>query len=111
MGVAITHPPPPIVCTVSEHRAGRQVRIEALIRSDARQAGRYRLQVSKRGPSGDSQIDQESEFTLEAGASVRIRGLSLSLEPEARYRAVLSVRVGDADYTCERGGPEDGSSL
>lgn len=111
MAIADSIPPMPIVCTVSEHRAGRQVQIEALIRSDAHQIGVYRLQVSKRGPSGSSQINQESEFTLEAGASVRIRGLSLSLEPEARYRAVLSVRVGDADYTCERSGPDGGTAL
>lgn len=98
--------PPPISCTLLEHRAGSQVQIEVRLRSDGARTGTYRLQVVKQGRSGSAQINQESAFSLDAGRSVRIDGPSLSLEPSASYRAILSVKANDITYTCERSGPE-----
>lgn len=104
-------PPPSISCTLLEQRQGTQVRIGAQIRADVAQSGTYRLEVIKSGPSGSSQISQQSEFTLDAGRSVQILGLSLSMEPSARYRAVLSVKTGGSTYACERTGPGGTSEL
>lgn len=103
--------PPPIVCSLSEHRHGSQVRIGAEIRSDRPQSGNYRLQVLKHGPSGGAQVSQQSAFSLAPNAPARIQGLSLFVEPQGRYRARLSVRAGDAEYACEREGPDASDSL
>jgi len=102
--------PPPIVCVLSEHRQGSQVQVEADIHSNRRQSGRYRLSVVKQGPSGSAQVSQQSEFLLVPGSPVRVQGLSFSLEPYGRYRASLTLRTGDAEYACEREGP-DGSDV
>ncbi|AMB43281.1 curli-like amyloid fiber formation chaperone CsgH [Methylobacterium sp. AMS5] len=103
--------PLPIVCVMSEHRQGSQLRVEAEIRSNRPQSGRYRLLVMKQGPSGSAQVSQQSEFSLVPGSPVRVEGLSFSLEPYGRYRARLSVRAGDAEYACEREGPDGSDSL
>lgn len=112
MAVAANVPPPPVMCSISEHRVGaNQIQIEARIRSDVVQAGTYRLQVTKRGPAGSTQVNQQSEFSLNAGGALEIRGLTFSVEPEASYQAVLSIKAGDAAYTCERTGPEGSDRL
>ncbi|GJD78250.1 curli-like amyloid fiber formation chaperone CsgH [Methylobacterium gregans] len=103
--------PPPISCALVEQRVGAQVRISVQIRSDAERVGIYRLQVIKQGPSGDSRISQQSKFALDAGRSMQIQGLSLSMEPSAHYRAVLSVSSGGATYVCERTGPGGADDL
>lgn len=103
--------PPPISCVLVEQRVGTQVQIAAQIRSDAARTGTYRLQVIKQGPSGDSRINQQSDFAVDAGRSVQIQGLSLSMEPSARYRAVLSVSSEGVTYACERSGPGNADEL
>ncbi len=66
----------------------------------------------KDAPSGRTQVSQQAAFTLEPGAVARMHGVSLSLEPKARYRAVLIVEAGDqATYRCERNGSEAADSL
>lgn len=110
MAASADVPPPPISCTLVEQRAGAQVWIAAQIRGESAQAGTYRLQVTKHGPAGHSQINQQSEFALDAGRSVQVQGPNLSMEPSARYHAVLSVRSGGGACTCERSGP-DGDEL
>lgn len=105
-------PPPPVTCSLSEHRAGAQVEIQAEIRASIEQRGHYRLNVTKSGPSGSTKVSQQAAFSLRPGAVVRMQGLSLSMEPEARYRAVLTVEAGDeATYRCERTGPEASGPL
>ncbi|KQQ25391.1 hypothetical protein ASF53_22190 [Methylobacterium sp. Leaf123] len=99
-------PPLPITCSVTELRQGSQIQIDAEIRSDAAQSGHYRLLVLKQGSSGSAQVSQQSDFSVAQGAAVRIQGLRLSIEPHGRYRARLLVRVGNAEYTCEREGPD-----
>lgn len=102
---------PPIVCTISERRSGLQVMIDATIRANATvRDGTYRLLVAKRGPAGNSQVSQGSTFSLEAGANVEIRGLSLSMEPDARYRATLSIAIGPTTYDCDHDGPDPAES-
>ena len=105
-------PPPPLVCSLSEHRAGSQVEIRAEIRAGTEQRGLYRLKVTKSGPSGSAQVSQQAAFTLEPGIAARMQGLSLSMEPDARYSAVLTVEAGDkTTYRCERSGPEASDRL
>jgi hypothetical protein len=103
--------PPPISCTLVEQRDGAHLRIAARITADDARSGTYRLQVIKHGPAGDSQISQQSAFALDAGRTVQVQGVSLSMEPSARYRAALSVSSGGATYGCERSGPESAEDL
>ncbi|WP_338103545.1 curli-like amyloid fiber formation chaperone CsgH [Methylorubrum populi] len=105
-------PPPPLACSLSEHHAGMQVEILAEIRANSVQQGLYRLRVTKDGPSGRTQVSQQAAFSLEPGAVARMHGVSLSMEHQARYRAVLIVEAGDqATYRCERSGPEAADPL
>lgn len=99
-------PPPPIVCLLSEHREGSLLQIEAEIRSTSVKSGTYRLLVRKQGSSGSTQISQQSNFSIASNSTVRLDGLRISLEPDGRYRAQLSVRIGAIEYTCEREGPD-----
>lgn len=102
----VDSPPLPLVCTLSEHRTGTQVEMQIEIRSSTEQRGLYRLEVTKSGPAGSAQVSQQASFSLGAGALKRMQGLSLSMEPSAQYRAVLTVEASDnATYRCERSGP------
>lgn len=104
-------PPPPIVCALAEYRQGSQIQIDAEIRSDVAQSGHYRLVVLKQGSSGSAQVSQQSDFSIAQGSTAKIQGLRLSIEPHGRYRARLLVRVGDAEFTCEREGPDASDPL
>ncbi|MRI52776.1 hypothetical protein D8770_02235 [Methylobacterium sp. DB1607] len=99
-------PPPPIVCILSEHRQGSLVELEAEIRSSSVGSGTYRLLVTKQGLSGSAQVSQQSDFSISSDSIVRLDGPRFLLEPDGRYRARLSVRIGSVEYMCEREGPD-----
>ena len=99
-------PASPIVCMLSEHREGSLVQIQGEIRSASVNSGTYRLLVRKQGPSGTAHVSQQSDFSISPDSIVRLDGLRFSLEPDGRYRAQLSVRVGTVEYMCEREGPD-----
>ena len=93
-------------CSVAATTTGNVVDLRGLAESPRPARGRYRLVVTKSGPAGTSNISQGGEFAVEPAAPARVGQVSISVEPEGRYEAILTLVVDGRQIECRASGPD-----
>lgn len=98
-------PQSPIGCEIRTGRGTARSSLEALIIANDSAAGRFTLELERKGPSGSSRITQGGDFDLSAGESEQIGRVMLG--GGGRVKADLLVRDDDGEILCETSYPAD----
>lgn len=94
-------------CSIQQELTDGAVRLRGIAGGTGAGQGRYAFRVAKTGPAGTSNISQGGEFLLGAGSGASVGQVSLGLEPEARYEAVLTVEMNGDRRDCRISGPPE----
>lgn len=80
-------------CVIDVDRTPRGIRITPIVKSGRSLSGEYSLVITKDGAGGSSDISQGGPFDAARGERLELASSEISLERDARYRAVLKVRA------------------
>lgn len=95
----------PIGCEIRTGRGAARSSLEALIIANDSSAGRFTLELERKGPSGSSRITQGGDFDLSAGETEQIGRVMLGRG--VKVKADLMVHDDDGEILCETSYPAD----
>lgn len=88
-------------CEITVTRTPIGVRIAPVVRSPRSVTGEYSLVITRSDRSGSSDISQGGPFDARRDEKQELGASELSLEPGAKFRAVLKVRSGGQEVCRE----------
>lgn len=84
-------------CDVRARRSANGMLVEARVVAHRNISGEYELVITKSGGGNSADITQGGPFTVSAGSSATLGQNELSVERDARLRAVLIIRDRDGE--------------
>jgi hypothetical protein len=70
----------PLACEIRRVSAGASVQLTGVVSGSAAVSGNARLLLTKSGPSGTSNVNQDNAFDLAAGAELHVSHVTINLQ-------------------------------
>ena len=94
-----------VACEIRTTRAPGGIELEAVASAQRARSGSYSFDIEKSGSSGDSNIAQAGEFSLDRGAEQILGSARLALARSDSYSADLVLTDSSGEVLCEADKP------
>lgn len=105
LGSAPPHAPPGARCEVRLTQIPEGLRIAGVVHGRPGVSGVYRLQLTKSGAGGDSQVSQGGAYTISASSETTVSESDFNLAPGDVYRVSMTATGATGAMHCDRRAP------